>query len=265
MLIRCKINGIVLFCKTKNRDFLIMQDQNQTGCLYLIPSLLDIHAIDSIPPHIPETIHSLYHFFVENERSARRYFKLLDRNISIDNREFALINTHHAPDLTLFRNWLKKGFDVGLVSEAGYPCIADPGNVLVCAAHEIRARVIPLAGPNAMLMALSASGFNGQAFRFTGYLPKTSDKRVKALKALEKRSKKYGETQIFMEAPYRNEKLMEDLLRCCTPETLLCIAADLTAPTEFIMTRSLRNWKKNRPDLHKRPAVFLLGESIVNG
>ncbi len=240
-----------------------MQAQNPKGSLYLIPSLLAIQATDSLPPYVLTTIQSIYHFFVENERSAWRFFRRLDRNISIDDRKFSLINTHHTPDHSLFKRWLGEGFDVGIVSEAGYPCIADPGNALVQTAHEMEARVIPLVGPNAMLMALSASGFNGQTFRFAGYLPKTSDKRLNILKSLEKKVQKLGETQIFMETPYRNERLLDDLLRICNPETHLCIAADITAPTEFIVTRSLKEWKKNRPLLHKRPAVFLLGRSIM--
>lgn len=235
------------------------QQPDVLGTLYLIPAMLHSEAINTIPPYVTETIRSTFHFFVENERSARRFFKALDKHISIDERQFSLINKHERADVALLNAWLKKGLAVGLVSEAGYPCIADPGHALVRQAHAIKARVVPLSGPNAMLMALSASGFNGQNFRFSGYLPRTSEARIRALRALEKQVQQYGETQLFMEAPYRNEKLLDDLLKHLHPDTELCIAADLTSSTEFIETRSLRGWKKNRPDLHKRPAVFLLG------
>lgn len=236
-----------------------MEKKPSTGILYLIPSFLHPHAKDALPTYITDVVQSTFHFFVENERSARRFFKALDKNISIDDRQFSLINKHEKTDLGLLKKWLGSGLNVGIVSEAGYPCIADPGNILVRAAHEIKARVVPLSGPNAMLMALSASGFNGQNFRFSGYLPRDSFQRVKALRALEKKVQQYGETQIFMEAPYRNEKLIEDMLHHLQPNSQLCIAADLTAPTEVIETRSIGKWKKDRPNLHKRPVVFVLG------
>ncbi len=235
------------------------QKPDALGTLYLIPSLLHAEAVNTIPPYVTAIIRSTFHFFVENERSARRFFKALDKDISIDERQFSLINKHETADVSLCSAWLRKGRDVGLVSEAGYPCIADPGHMLVRLAHELKARVVPLSGPNAMLMALSASGFNGQNFRFSGYLPRSSEGRVKALRMLEKKVQQHGETQLFMEAPYRNEKLLEDVLKSLHPDTQLCIAADLTAPTEFIETRSLRAWKNNRPNIHKRPVVFLLG------
>lgn len=236
-----------------------MKQTPSNGILYLIPSLLHAEAKNTLPTYVTEVIQSTFYFFVENERSARRFFKTMDRNISIDDRQFSLISKHQKTDIALLKKWLEKGYHVGLVSEAGYPCIADPGNILVKAAHELKARVVPLVGPNAMLMALSASGFNGQNFRFSGYLPRISMQRIKALRALEKKVQQYGETQLFMEAPYRNDKLLDDLLHHLQPDTRLCIAADLTAPTEFIDTCSLKDWKQNRPALHKRPVVFLLG------
>ena len=229
------------------------------GILYLIPSLLHLEALASLPPQITDVVRSTHHFFVENERSARRFIKRLDRSLSIDERQFSLVNTHQPADLALLRSWLQQKHDVGVISEAGYPCIADPGHALVRAAHELGARVVPLSGPNAMLMALSASGFNGQQFRFNGYLPRTSGQRIEALRALEKKVRQRGETQIFMETPYRNNQLLDDLLRHGDPTTWLCIAADLTGPAEFIATRQLKDWPRHRPELHKRPAVFLLG------
>ncbi len=235
------------------------KNKNGQGSLYLIPSLLSPHAQDSLPSSVLQTIQDLHYFFVENERTTRRFFKKLDKAITIDDRQFSLIDRHHQPDISLLRKWLSSGESVGIVSEAGYPCIADPGNVLVEAAHQIGVTVVPLVGPNAMLMALSASGFNGQSFRFSGYLPRKAGQRVKALKELVKRVQKFKETQIFMEAPYRNEKLFEDIISHLPSQFKLCIAVDITAPTEYIVTRPISDWKNDKPALHKRPAVFLLG------
>lgn len=237
-----------------------MNKDQKNGRLYLIPSMLSPDAVPTLSPQVVEMIHDLHHFFVENERSARRFFKAIDKSITIDDRNFSLMNTHHSPDTFMLKQWLQKGLDVGVVSEAGYPCIADPGNILVKTAHSIGAAVHPLVGPNAMLLALAASGFSGQRFCFSGYLPQQSAQRIKALKELEKKVQQTGETQLFMETPYRNNRLLNDILGHCRPETLLCIAADLTAETEFIQTRSIQDWKKRVPDLHKRPAVFLLGK-----
>ncbi|HLR37427.1 MAG TPA: SAM-dependent methyltransferase [Chitinophagaceae bacterium] len=237
-----------------------MSDSNKiSGCLYLIPSLLSPEALDSMPPAILQTITTTHHFFVENERTARRFFKKLDHSISIDDRHFSVINRHHEADTRQLKEWLSSGLNVGIVSEAGYPCIADPGHVLVEAAHHIHARIVPLSGPNAMLMALSASGFNGQAFRFSGYIPRKSHLRTKALKNLAKQVQKYNETQIFMEAPYRNDKLVEDIIRQLPPNLKLCIAVDITGEEEFIESRKIKDWKQHQPKLHKKPAVFLLG------
>lgn len=154
---------------------------------------------------------------------------------------------------------MANGDDAGLVSEAGYPCVADPGSGLVALAHRAGARVVPLVGPNAMLMALAASGLNGQRFRFSGYLPIDSKGRVKALLDLEREAWADGSTQLFMETPYRNHALLKDIVEHCRPQTLLCVACDLTAPGEYIRTRPVGEWHKGAPDLHKRPAVFLLG------
>jgi 16S rRNA (cytidine1402-2'-O)-methyltransferase len=228
------------------------------GELYLIPALLSQDSAYILPGYITEVVKSLHHFFVENERSARRFLKILDQSITIDDRHFSIIDSRHAPDINLLRHWLNTGRNAGIISEAGYPCIADPGNLLVTEAHRLGARVIPLVGPNAMLMALAASGFNGQRFCFNGYLPVKSSERIKSLKKLERRMLQTGETQIFMETPYRNNAMVSDVLTCCEPETMFCIAADITAPTEFIRTRSIKAWKDAVPDLHKRPAVFLL-------
>lgn len=229
------------------------------GSLYLIPALLSQDTAHVLPAYIGGTAGRLRHFFVENERTARRFLRMLDRDIPIDTLSFSLVNTHHAPDTGRLERWLREGFDVGVLSEAGYPCIADPGNLLVKKAHQIGARVIPLVGPNSMLLALAASGFNGQQFCFSGYIPVKGPERMTALRKLEKKVLDTGETQLFMDTPYRNNALLQDMVSCLRPGTALCIAADLTAPGELIRTRSIGEWKKDMPDLHKRPAVFLLG------
>jgi 16S rRNA (cytidine1402-2'-O)-methyltransferase len=229
------------------------------GSLYLIPALLSQDTAYVLPAYIREGSGRLRHFFVENERTARRFLRMLDREIPIDALSFSLVNTHHAPDTGRLERWLREGLDVGVLSEAGYPCIADPGSLLVKKAHQIGARVIPLVGPNSMLLALAASGFNGQRFCFSGYVPVKGPERTAVLRALEKKVVSTGETQLFMDTPYRNNALLQDIIACLRPSTLLCIAADLTAPTELIRTKSVGQWKEDMPDLHKRPAVFLLG------
>lgn len=233
---------------------------NKQPFLYIIPSFLSSENTSLFPESFIKTVISIHYFFVENERSARRFLKALNKSVVIDNIQFSLINNHENPDLNLFKQWLNQGNEVGIISEAGYPCIADPGNVLVREAHRIGVKVIPLVGPNAMLMALAASGFNGQQFAFSGYLPVKMPERMRALKELEKKMLQTGETQIFMETPYRNNTLINDILQHCQPETLLCIAADITASTEFIKALSIKDWKKSVPELNKKPVVFLLGK-----
>lgn len=237
-----------------------MNNEKNKGTLYLLPSLLSSDAIHTLPPYVVELIRTLRYFFVENERSARRFFKTMDKAINIDEKSFSLMDKHSKPDIRQLKQWLQNGSDVGIVSEAGYPCIADPGYALVMAAHRMGARIIPLVGPNSMLLALAASGFKGQQFRFVGYLPVRQLERIRQLKALEKQVQQTGETQLFMETPYRNRAMLNDILRHCQPGTLLCIAADLTAETEFIQTRSIKEWKNQVPDIHKRPAIFLIGK-----
>lgn len=235
--------------------------QPDTGAFYIIPSLLSPESTETLPGYIIPVVRRLRHFFVENERTARRFLKSLDKTLDIDAIQFSLVDTHHAPEVNILKRWLKYGVDVGLLSEAGYPCIADPGSILVREAHRLGARVMPLVGPNAMLMALAASGLNGQQFRFSGYLPVKEPARGRTLRELEKRALQTGETQIFMETPYRNRNLLQDILTHCHPDTLLCIAVDITAPSEQIRTCSLKEWAQDLPDLHKKPAVFVLGRN----
>jgi 16S rRNA (cytidine1402-2'-O)-methyltransferase len=165
---------------------------------------------------------------------------------------------NHPPDTALAKKLLLEGNDIGIMSEAGCPAIADPGHLVVQVAHRINAAVIPLVGPNSILLALMASGMNGQHFQFSGYLPVKPPERIKALRELETLSEKKGQTQIFIEAPYRNNQLLKDILANCKDHTQLCIAADITGPEEYIRTRTIREWRTAVPELHKRPAIFLL-------
>ena len=228
------------------------------GKIYLIPTVLSADALHTIPPYITEAVLKISIFFVENERTARRYLKALDRNINIDSLQLYLMHEHHPPDTALAKKLLQSGKDIGIMSEAGCPAIADPGHLVVMAAHQIDAQVIPMVGPNSMLMALMASGLNGQNFQFTGYLPVKPPERIKAIKELEIQSQKKQQTQLFIETPYRNNQLLKDILASCKETTLICVAADITGPEEFIHTKTVKMWKQQLPELHKRPAIFLM-------
>jgi 16S rRNA (cytidine1402-2'-O)-methyltransferase len=232
--------------------------------VYLVPAYLDEQNTKVIPFYVLEAVKDCQVFFVENERSARRYLKSLWKEMVIDNYQWFLIDKH-APGLTknsevhkAFRQVLKEEKNIGIISEAGCPGIADPGQLLVDIAHEAGATVKPLVGPSSVLLALMGSGLNGQHFQFVGYLPIDSGERMKAIRDLEQESAKKNCTQIFIETPYRNNQLLETIAKTCTPATRLCIAADLTASNEFIRTKTIGDWKKSLPDLHKRPAIFLL-------
>ncbi|WP_295127888.1 SAM-dependent methyltransferase [uncultured Chitinophaga sp.] len=232
---------------------------SQLGKVYLLPTVLSPDTLFTIPAYITERARLIKVFFVENERTARRFLKALDRNINIDELELHLMHENHAPDLSMAKKALQAGKDVGILSEAGCPAIADPGNLVVQAAHSIGATVVPMVGPSSILLALMASGMNGQNFQFTGYLPIKPPERTNAIKELELQSQKKGQTQIFIETPYRNGHLFKDIITHCKDATLLCIAADLTAPEEYIRTLPVAEWKKiPEPALHKRPAIFLL-------
>jgi len=225
--------------------------------VYLIPSLLHEEGMRSIPSYITDIVKLCTVLFVENERTARRYLKKLDKEIVIDNYEWFTM-TNDNPNTDSFRKKIKEEKTIGIISEAGCPGIADPGQQLVAIAHELNIELKPLVGPNSILLALMASGMNGQQFRFAGYLPIKNPERNNAIKELESESVKKNCTQIFIETPYRNNQLMEALLLICQPLTKLCIAVDLTGPTEFIKTKTVGEWRKSKPDIHKRPAIFLL-------
>lgn len=226
--------------------------------VYLIPSLLDEKGIHTIPPYVIEAIKNCQVFFTENERTARRFLKQLWKEMVIDNYEWFTIHKAEGEAIAIFKQKLKEGKNVGIISEAGCPGVADPGQLLVAAAQEMNIPVKPLVGPNSILLALMASGMNGQQFQFVGYLPIDNQLRMQALRELEIESRKKNCTQIFIETPYRNNQLLEVLLKTCKPSTLLSLAVDITGENEWIKTKTIAEWKKEKTDIHKRPAIFLL-------
>ena len=231
---------------------------DQQGKVYLIPSLLDDNSGEAIPSYIITAVKACKVFFVENERTARRYLKLLWKEMIIDDYEWFTIDKAEKEIQTIFKEKLKEGKNVGILSEAGCPGIADPGQLLVGTAQEMNVEIKPLVGPSSILLALMASGMNGQQFQFVGYLPIDNQQRVKAIKELEAESLKKSCTQIFIETPYRNNQLIEALLKTCKLSTRLCIAANLTGKDEWIKTKTIADWKKETVNIHKRPVIFLL-------
>jgi 16S rRNA (cytidine1402-2'-O)-methyltransferase len=233
-------------------------ENNSSSKVYLIPSVLDEDATQTIPPYILDAVKNCEVFFVENERTARRFLKRLWKEIIIDNYKWITIHKAEAGVKSQFAQLLERGINIGIISEAGCPGVADPGQILVGVAHANNADVIPLVGPSSILLALMASGLNGQQFQFLGYLPIDNTARVNALKSLESESQKKNCTQIFIETPYRNNQLLETILKTCMPATRLCIAAELTSKNELVKMKSIIDWRKSPPDLHKKPTVFLL-------
>lgn len=229
--------------------------------LYLIPVTLgDTPPEQVLPAHNADIIRGIRHFIVEEVRTARRFLKAVDRSIDIDALTFYPMGKH--ADTALFSRYLdalRRGEAMGVISEAGCPAVADPGADLVAIAQREGLRVVPLVGPSSILLAVMASGFNGQSFAFHGYLPIDQSDRIKRLKQLEARAKAERQTQLFIETPYRNAKLFADICQACAPTTRLCVAAGLTTQQEFIRTQPLREWKKQGlPDLGKIPAIFLI-------
>ncbi len=231
------------------------------GTLYLIPVTLggdNIHQV--LPPDVVGLAQKLEHFVVENEKSARQFLSLIKHSKPIRELQFSTLN-EHTDDKTLpdLLKPLLAGQDVGLMSEAGCPAVADPGAKLVALAHQKGIHVAPLVGPSAILMALMASGLNGQQFAFLGYLPVDKAERAKKLKEIEKRAQTHKETQIFIETPYRNQQMLETILSTCHANTRLCIASQVSLPDELIVTKTISGWKQSTlPDLQKKPTVFLL-------
>jgi len=230
------------------------------GTLYLIPvPLAEEAAAKSFTPYLIDTINSIKEYIVENEKTTRRFLK--EAGLKTPQSELLVHDYgkhNRAGDQTEFFNGLTAGNDVGLMSEAGCPGVADPGSDIVAKAHRMGIKVVPLVGPSSILLALMASGFNGQSFTFHGYLPIEKVLRSKKIKELETLAERNNQTQLFIETPFRNNPMLEEILRTCNPATRLCIACDITATTEFIQTKPIQEWRKNVPDLHKRPAIFLL-------
>ena len=232
----------------------------EKGKIYMIPTTLGDSNIDSvIPKDVQQIIIETKYFIVENIKTTRRFLKKVEREIDIDRLHFSVLNKHTSPtELESFLNPILEGNNIGVISEAGCPGVADPGSDIVSMAHAKNIKVVPLIGPSSILLALIASGMNGQNFCFNGYLPKERNLRIKKIKELERQAIN-GATQIFMETPFRNNHLMEDLLKHCSPNSTLCLAADISLENEFIYSKKIIDWKKNAPNLNKRPCMFLLG------
>ncbi len=230
------------------------------GKLFLIPSAIS-EEINTIPPQVIEVINTLTEFVVEDQKSARHFLKKAGIKAQINTLTLHLLNEHTKPqDIAVLLSPLKEGRSVGIISDAGCPAVADPGAELVKLAHRENIEVVPLTGPSSILLALMASGLNGQNFCFSGYLPKDRNARIKKLKELEQAAIAKSQTQLFIETPYRNHHVLEDLLNTCDNNTLLCIASDISSEKEFIKTMTIADWKRNIPSIEKRPTVFLLGK-----
>ncbi|MDQ2718911.1 MAG: SAM-dependent methyltransferase [Bacteroidota bacterium] len=226
--------------------------------IYLIPSFLSDNAVETIPPYILEVVKNCQIIFAENERTARRFLKAMDKEIVIDNFEWHTIHKAEKEQINIFRQKIKEGKNIAIISEAGCPGVADPGQILINEAQKLNVEIKPLVGPSSILLALMASGLNGQQFSFHGYLPIDNFERIKKIKELEEESAKKNCTQIFIETPYRNNKLIETIWKSCKPSTQLCIAADLTSANELIKTKTIDDWKREKIDFHKIPVIFLL-------
>lgn len=233
--------------------------------LYLLPTTLgDSAPMEVLPLTIRKTIETLTHFIVENEKEARRFIK---RIIPQKNQEELILyplNKFTDPmELQSYLDPMDNGYSMGLMSDAGCPGVADPGAVMVKRAHQMGYLVKPLVGPSSILLALMASGMNGQSFAFNGYLPIDKKERIRAIKQFEKRSGEFDQTQLFIETPYRNEQFLQDLLRTLAPTSLLCVACDLTLPTEWIYTAPVKAWKNIESKMQKRPAIFLFYKELT--
>ncbi len=234
--------------------------KQQLGKLYLIPSSMGEGASQGLPQYVLDIVHTLDIFIAERPKTARRFLKTIKTPVPFADMTFYELNKYtDKTERNTFLDWAIKGKNIGLLSEAGCPGVADPGADIVGLAHRRGVEVVPFVGPSSILLALMASGMNGQQFAFTGYLPAKPLERGKALKREENLSGTHNQTRIFIETPYRNNPLVQDILKTLSPSTQFCIAVDLTLPTQYICTRSIHDWKQNPPpDLHKRPAIFLI-------
>ncbi|HJG76958.1 SAM-dependent methyltransferase [Phocaeicola barnesiae] len=228
--------------------------------LYLLPVTLGDTPVEQVlPAYNKEIILGIKHFIVEDVRSARRFLKKVEASINIDELTFYPLNKHTSPDdLSGYLKPLQEGHSMGVISEAGCPAVADPGADVVAMAQRKNLKVVPLVGPSSIILSVMGSGFNGQSFAFHGYLPIEAADRIKRLKELEGRIYSENQTQLFIETPYRNNKMMEDIVKTCRPQTKLCIAANITCEGEYIHTKTIREWKGHLPDLTKVPCIFLI-------
>ncbi len=230
------------------------------GKLYLIPTRLgDNPPLEVLPLSIKKTIELVNDYIVENEKTARRFIKRISANKSQSSLKLLVLNKYtEADELNHFLDGCKAGKNMGLLSEAGCPGVADPGADIVKLAHQHDIRVVPLVGPSSILLALMSSGMNGQSFAFNGYIPIDKAERKTALKRMERISFEQNQTQLFIETPYRNDKILEDICRNLNDLTRVCVACDITLPTEYIKTQTVKEWKHTKVDLHKRPAIFVI-------
>lgn len=230
------------------------------GTLYLIPVYLseETDPINILPPQTISIIHSLQNFIVENEKSARAFLKAAKITIPQNQLNILVYNKKDQEPLASYFNDLTAGNSVGILTEAGCPGVADPGAELIAEAHRKGIKVVPLIGPSSILLAIMASGFNGQQFTFNGYLPIDKLARSKKIQDLERLAERNNQTQLFMETPFRNNQLFDEVIKSCKPDTYLAIATDITDPNEMIKTAKVEFWKKNKPELHKRPTIFSL-------
>ena len=228
--------------------------------LYLIPVTLGETSIEKVlPSYNKEIILGIKHFIVEDVRSARRFLKKVERSIDIDTLTFFTLNKHTSPeDISSYLKPLMEGNPMGVISEAGCPAVADPGADVVAIAQRKNLKVVPLVGPSSIILSVMGSGFNGQSFAFHGYLPIDSNDRAKRIKVLEQRIYAEDQTQLFIDTPYRNNKMMEDIVKNCRPQTKLCVAANITCEDEYIKTRTIKEWQGKLPDLSKIPCIFLI-------
>jgi 16S rRNA (cytidine1402-2'-O)-methyltransferase len=229
-----------------------------SSIVYLVPCVLDEAALNTIPHYIIDVVKNCQVIFAENERTARRFLKSICKEIVIDDYEWFTIHKAEEEQKNSFRQKVKEQKNIAIISEAGCPGIADPGQILIELAQQLNVVVKPLVGPSSILLALMASGMNGQQFEFMGYLPIDNGERIKTIKELETTSQRKRSTIIFIETPYRNNQLIETLLKTCKPSTRLCIAAELTGANEFVKTKTIADWQKEKTDFHKKPVIFLL-------
>ena len=226
--------------------------------IYLIPCVLAEDATETIPTYAIDAVKKSQVIFAENERTARRFLKAMDKTIVIDDYEWHTIGKAEAEQIQIFESKIKEQKTIAIISEAGCPGIADPGQILIAVAQKYNCIVKPIVGPSSILLALMASGMNGQQFEFVGYLPIENNDRAKKIKELELSSIRNNSTKIFIETPYRNNQLVETIIKSCSGNTKLCIAVNITAANEMIKTLSVKEWAQKKPELHKMPAIFLL-------